>query len=172
MIFNNSRLLLLALSLILVALFAVLAFGIYSIRVKDRKTSELLNLADHNAEVGKLARSVRTIQSNAAEDIRAFDSLVLNSDKLVPLIENLEETGRVLGLSTNILSVEKTEDKESPEPDIIRIIIEAQGSWAKTIFFLRAIESLPYRTMIEGSNLSKVEIGWRSKIILSLHSFN
>jgi len=172
MILNNSKLLLMALSLILIILLTIVALGIYDIKVKNKETFKLLNEADSVAETENLAQSIRVMQASAAEDITAFDNLVLVGDKLVPLIESIEEVGRELGLDTNIVSVAKIEDKKSVEPDIIRIVMETQGSWAPTLSFLRAIESLPHRVMIDESSLSKVEIGWRMRITLSLHSFD
>ena len=172
MILNNSKLLLMALSLILIILLTIVALGIYDIKVKNKETFKLLNEADSVAETENLAQSIRVMQASAAEDITAFDNLVLVGDKLVPLIESIEEVGRELGLDTNIVSVAKIEDKKSVEPDIIRIVVETQGSWAPTLSFLRAIESLPHRVMIDESSLSKVEIGWRMRITLSLHSFD
>jgi len=172
MILNNSKLLLMALSLILIILLTIVALGIYDIKVKNKETFKLLNKADSVAETENLAQSIRVIQASAAEDIAAFDNLVLVDDKLVPLIESIEETGRELGLDTNIVSVAKIEDKKSVEPDIIRIVVETQGSWAPTLSFLRAIENLPYRVMIDESSLSKGEVDWRLRITLSLYSFD
>ena len=172
MILNNSKLLLMALSLILIILLTIVALGIYDIKVKNKETFKLLNKADSVAETENLAQSIRVMQASAAEDITAFDNLVLVGDKLVPLIESIEEVGRELGLDTNIVSVAKIEDKKSVEPDIIRIVVETQGSWAPTLSFLRAIENLPYRVMIDESSLSKGEVDWRLRITLSLYSFD
>ena len=172
MIFKDSKPLLVILSLISIVFLTVLILGVYYIRDKNEKTSELLNLVDHAAEVEILAQSIRTVQDDLAEDITAFDNLVLSSDKLVPLIEEIEKAGRTLSLETNILSVEKIEDKKSIEPDMIRIVMETQGPWALTLSFLRAIESLPHRVMIEESSLSREEVGWHSRIVLLLYSFD
>ena len=179
MTFNNSKLLLAILSLISIMLLTVLILGTYNIQLKNKAASKLLNLADEAAEAKILSQSVRMIQKNAAEDIAAFDSLTLSGDNLVPLIEDIEGAGQTLGLDTKIVSVGKIEDKKSVEPDIIRIVMETQGSWAPTLSFLRAIESLPHRVMIDESILSRDEIGpagngasWRLKIVLSLYSFD
>ncbi|MDO8569626.1 MAG: hypothetical protein Q7R89_02525 [bacterium] len=186
MIFKNSKLLLIILSFISIILLAVLIWETYNIQLKNKEASELLSLADQDAEAELLAQSIRMIQNNAATDIAAFDSLTLSDTNLVPLIESIEGAGQILGLDTNILSVEKIEDKKSVETDIVRIAIETRGSWAPTLSFLRAIESLPHRVMIDESNLSRDEIGpasprqggagdgasWRLKIVLSLYSFN
>ena len=172
MIFNNSKLSLIILALASLILLAILTLGVYDIQAKNRKASELLNLANQAAEARTLARSIRMMQDSAAEDLTTFDNLTLSDDKLVPLIEEIEWAGRALGLDTSIVSVGKIEDKKSIEPDIIRIVMETQGSWTPTFSFLRAIESLPHRVTIEESSLSKTEFGWRSKIVLSLYSFN
>lgn len=172
MTFNHSKMLLAILSLISVILLAALILGAYNIRVKNKEASELLNLADYDAEARILAQSIRMMQNRAAEDIAAFDSVILSNDKLVPLIESIEGAGRTLGLDISIVSVGKIVDKKFVEPDIIRIVMETQGPWSKTFSFLRVIESLPHRVMIEESSLSKVEVGWYSRIVLSLYSFN
>lgn len=172
MIFRNSKLPLTILSLVSASLLVVFTLGIYNIRVENKETRELLDLADHVAEVRILAQSIRMVQNDAEQDLEAFDDLVLSGDKLVSLIESIEGAGRALGLDTNILSVGKIEDKKSVEPDVVRIVMETQGPWASTLSFLRAIESLPHRVMIEESSLSKEEVGWRSRIVLSLYSFD
>lgn len=172
MTFNKSKLLLIALSLVSTVLLTVLILAIYNIRVKNQEVSVLLNQADHTAKVAILAQSIRVTQKDAAEDIESFESFVLTDDKLVPIIESIEGAGRALNLDTSILSVGKVEDNESLELQMIRIVIETQGSWTSTFSFLNVIESLPNRVMIEESNFSKEETSWRSRIILRLYSFN
>lgn len=119
-----------------------------------------------------LARSMRMIQDEAGGVLEAFNKLVLTSDKLVPLIESIEKTGRGLGLDTSILSVAKTENTGSGEPDVARIVIETQGPWAGVLSFLRTVENLPHRVMIEESSFSRAEVGWRSRIVLALYLFD
>lgn len=172
MMFKNSKPLLFILSLVSLTLLAVLVMGTYSIQLKNKEASELLNLADSDAETRILAQSILTVQSSAAEDLAAFDGFVLSDNNLVPLIESIEGVGRVLGLDTNIISVGKTEDKKSAELGMIRMVMETQGSWAQTLSFLRAIESLPNRVVIDELGFSKAEVGWRLRIVLSLYSFN
>ena len=164
--------LLIILSLVTIVLLAVLAMGVYSIRVTNKEASRLTNLADHAAETEILVQSIRAVQNDAAEDIEAFDNLVLADDKLVPLIESIEGTGRALGLETSILSVGKIEDEKSAESPLVRIVMETQGPWAETFSFIQAVESLPHRVILDESSFSKEETGWRSRIILSLYLFD
>lgn len=171
MIFKNSKLFLVLLSLVFTILLAVAIFAIYDIRAKNEETSELLDEAERIVEARSLAQSIKNIQNNVAEDILAFDKLVLTEEKLVPLIEDIEELGKELKLETSIVSVEKVEDKKAAKPDMIRIIIKAQGSWTPTLTFLKAIESLPHRVTIDETGLSKIDTNWHLRIVLLLYLF-
>ena len=182
MISNSSKLLLVViLSILLIVLSTVFIFVAYDVWSKNQKTSELLSQANHDAEVEVLVQSIRLVQNSAAEDIQAFNDMVLSSDKLVVLIENIEGAGRALNLDINISSVGNVEEKKpvaetgsknATQPHMISISIETQGSWASTLSFLRAIESLPHRVMIDGVTLSKGETRWQSRINLSLYLFD
>lgn len=172
MILRNSKLILMTLSLLLLIIIATIIFAVYDIRAKNKETSILLNEADHVSEVRNLFQSIRTAQNNAKEDLADFNNLLLSSDYLISLIEDIERAGRTLGLETSIISVGKVEAKESPQSDMINIVMETQGSWAPTLSFLRTIESLPYRVMISESGLSKVDSSWRLRVILSLYLFD
>lgn len=172
MITKNSKLFLITLSLIFLVFLAVAIFGFFDIKAKNKKISELLNEADRVSETGDLAQSIRTIQMNAEKDLVTLDKLVLTNNKLVPLIESIEEAGQELGLETKIISVGKVEDKKSLGPSTIRITLETQGPWAPTLSFLRAIENLPLRVIIDESSFSKVDVYWRLRITLALHSFD
>ncbi|MDO8728919.1 MAG: hypothetical protein Q7K26_03415 [bacterium] len=186
MIFKNSKLLLVTLSLISIIFISILVWETYNIQLKNKETSERRSLADNDAKIESLNQSIRMVQTNATEDLAVLDGLTLSSDNLTPLIENIEGAGQIFGLDSNIVSVEKIEDKKSSEPDIVRIVVETRGPWAQTLSFLHAIESLPHRVMIDESSLVTDEVGpasprqggagdgasWRLKIILSLYSFN
>lgn len=172
MILKNSKIFLVTLSLIALVFLASVIFGIYDIKTKNKETSELLNEADRTSETGDLAQSIRTIQMSAEEDLITFEKIVLTNDKLVPLIESVELAGRELGLETKVVSVGKIEDKKPEEPSMIRMVLEVVGPWAETVSFLRAIESLPHRVIIDEASLSEVDVNWRLRITLSLHSFN
>lgn len=166
---SHSKPLLVILSLISLILTVVLVLGIYNIRLKNKETSELLNLVDEAAEKEALSQSIRLMQNTLAEDIKAFNNVVLSNDKLILLIESIEKSGKVLGLDADILSVEEVKDASSIGLHTVRMVIETRGSWAPTLSFLRVIESLPHRVLIDESNILKQNNSWRSKVILSLY---
>ena len=179
MTFNNSKSFLVILSTISVILFAILIMGVYRIRVMNKESSELLELSEHSAQTRILDQSIRVAQNMSAEDLSALELLTLSEDKTVSLIENIENVGRALGLETDIASIDEIKGSSFPEPKTIRIVVETGGSWTRTVSFLHAVESLPYRVMIRESDFSKIEVGpdgattnWKSRIILELHSFD
>ncbi|MBI2674052.1 MAG: hypothetical protein HYX23_02100 [Candidatus Zambryskibacteria bacterium] len=172
MIFKNAKTWLILLSACSMILLTFLILEIYKTLRQNREATELINLADYDAKVGVLAQSIRIMQNSAKEDIALFDEITLSGDKLVSFIEKIEATGKILGLNVTIVSVEKLEDKKSAKPDTVRIIMETKGAWSPTISLLHAIESLPYRVMMDRLNLSKDETDWRLKINLSLYSFD
>ncbi|MFZ2763797.1 MAG: hypothetical protein WAX80_02045 [Minisyncoccia bacterium] len=169
---SHSKSLLVILSLMSVVLLTVLVLGVYDIKLKNKETSELLNLADNAAELEILVQSIRAIQSEAGKDLATFDSLVLSESKLVPLIESIEGVGRAVGLDVEIVSVGENEDPGASFAQIVRIVVETRGSWASSLSFLRAVESLPNRVIVDETTLSKQEDGWNSRIVLSLYSFD
>ncbi len=171
MIFKNTRLRLIVLSVIALLLLGFLGFDLYNIRAKNDTTSKLLTLADQEAEEKILVQSIRLIQNNAREDIEAFEGIVLSDDGVVRMIESVERAGQSLGLETEIISVEKTGEETLDNPQKIRLVIESNGLWAATFSYLRAIESLPHRVMIEKVDFSKGKDVWHSRIALSLYLF-
>ena len=169
---HHSKSLLIMLSLISVVLLAALTLGVYYVRAQNQETSEMLNIVDQATEVETLTQSIRMIQNSSAEDITALDGFVLSSEKLVSLIEEIEGVGRAVGVDVDILSVEKVENKKTNEQSTIRLSMETHDTWASTLAFIRAMESLPHRVMVEGSTLSREETDWRSRLVLSLYLFD
>jgi hypothetical protein len=151
-------------------LLAVFALNVRNIGVKNAETARLLSEYGEIEKTEEAANTIRSLRASASADIESLESLTLSNDRLVPLIESIEEAGRSLDLNLKITSVEKREESEG-SPQTIRIAIEAVGDWGGTFTLPHAIESLPYRVMIENATLAKGEEGWRENIILSLHSF-
>lgn len=170
---QSSKSFLVLLSLVLIFLVAALVFGLYDIKTKNKEVSRIINDVDESAKTEELVQSIKEIQTAAAEDLETFESLVFTDGDLVPFIENIEEVGEKLSLETKIVSVNEIASKKPDEPNLIRLTIETvEGSWPATLSFLRAIESLPYRVMIDESTLSKDTNGWRLRMTISVHAFN
>lgn len=159
--------------IVLLVLLAVLVFGTYDIRTKNTEISRIINEVDRAAETKRLIQSIKEIQSNVSADLETFDNTVFTSDKLVPLIESIEDAGFKLGLETKIASVSEIEDKKSAKQKFIRMVIETKnGSWNSTLSFVKAVESLPHRVMVEETNVFKELDSWRLRMTISIHVFD
>ena len=169
---RNPKLILTFLIFILAALLGTLILGIYRIKAVNQEVSESINKIDRIEKGRILTQSLRAIRTDAEDDIVMFEEFVLTEERLVSLIENLESTGRTLGLETEILSVGKVEDKKSEEDLPIRIAIETRGSWNGAFNFLRAVENLPYLVIMEEVDFSKVENIWHLKTVILLQTFD
>lgn len=170
---NSTKLSLVFASAILVVLLALLVFGVWSMRDKNRDAYELTHLVEDASAAEALLQHVRSIRNSSAEDIAILEALILRESGLVALMENIQGTGRALGLETDIVSVSETETSGESDLVQIRIAIETRGSWAGNLSFLRALESLPHRVMMEDTSIRKEdETGWVSHIVLLLYVFN
>lgn len=168
----STKFSLMLVSAILVGLLGLLAFGIWSMRDKNKSASELALLAENAASDEAVLQHVRLVENSHSDLIAAFEGIILNDGDLVPLIESIQGTGRGFGLETEILSVSETQGDGDAEPDLVRIAIESRGSWAANLSFLRAIESLPYRVMVEEAGIRKdAESVWVSDTVIFLHVF-
>ena len=169
---KESRSILSLLSAVTLVLLALLVLDFYHIRTQNKKTSDMLNLANKAREDESLAQSVRLLQNTAGEDVEALGDLGLTPRRLVETIESIENAGRSLGLDTEIISVDKIERPDPSDPQQIVIVIENIGPWAGSFAFLQAMESMPNRVVMKEASFNKEETGWRSGITLSLYSFD
>ncbi len=168
---KKTRLTIWLLSFAALALLALGLLDLRKVRVKNREASSLSALVEEKSEEEAVVQSVKSVRQRAGAEVEAFENLTLTNDTLVPTIELIEKGGRSLGLSVEIASVEKAEGTTS-EPSKVSIVIETKGSWAGTLSFLKAIESLPHRVIVDNTYFSKEGGLWRSSISVSLYSFN
>lgn len=158
-------------SIIFLILLASIVFGLYDVSMKNKEASRLLSEAKLATERGEIVQSLKILRGDIAEDINTFDSLVFTADKLVSLIETIEDTGRRFGLETDIVSVDSVEGGVS-EPDTISIVVEARGPWEEVFSFLITLESLPHYIVVREVRLSEDGGNWFLKTAFSLYAFN
>ncbi len=163
---------LITLSIVAFALLAFITFSIWKVGKENAETARLANLLEESEVRTNTLQSIQALQISLGSEIEAFEKLTLTNERLVPLIESIENVGRTLKLDLSILSVEKKEGVEGDAFPKIRITIDAQGAWNGVFSLVEAIETLPYRVMIERVTLIKKDLDWSTMIILSLHSFN
>ncbi len=168
---HGTKIRLALLSTVALAFCLLLVYVFINIRAENRETAQLSSLTAQSEQEEAATSAIRELRSSAGAEIEAFEQLTLSNERLVPLIESIENMGRALKLSLKIASVEKQDGGEGA-PQIIRMVVEAEGGWSGTFSLLRGIEALPYRVMIDSVSLSKEDGGWKETVTLSLHSFN
>lgn len=168
MMFKNSKLTLWILAFITLIMVCLFVLDIYHIRSENKETSRILLEAEKAANEESLAQSVRSFQNTASSELLELDTIAVSDKNLILALEKIESISNRLGLSSEIKAVDELEEGEPR----VRITLESTGSWSGIYSLLRAIESLPYRVMLEKSTLSDGELGWQSTITLSLYLFN
>jgi Tfp pilus assembly protein PilO len=160
--------------LVFMALFMLVLFIYGELMVKNlnKKTVALNQELKISAEDVSSFQSIKAMQAEADSNLDKLDALQLSEDEVVDLIETIEATGRSLGLivSTKAVSVEKVGEDEFPK--IVRLSIEARGSWQSTVTMLEAIESLPYLVVISEASLLKEEKSWELELNMGINIFN
>ncbi|MDB5266809.1 MAG: hypothetical protein JWN89_624 [Parcubacteria group bacterium] len=149
---RDTKTLLVSLSIIALFFVSLLGYAVYDLRGKNQETSLLVNAADASARSTDSALSLRTAKNNSEAAIAELDTSILTEGELVPLIEEIEKTGKDLGLKTSISSV--TVDKVDPtahgnDPDKVHVALEAEGPWAGSIAFIHALQNLPTKISID-----------------------
>lgn len=159
-------------SALTVVLLALSMLALFYIKSQSEAAANLSAQADAAGKEEALIQSIRLIQENNKDDLAAFQNFILTDDRLVPLIESIERSGRSLGLKVQIASVDKLPGKSAGDPQKVSLVVESDGSWQGSYAFLKALESLPNRVMIDQVNLSKDSGAWHLKASISLYSFN
>lgn len=159
--------------LFLVIIVGLIAYGDYKIKDMNKETAVLLLKVESSEEDELLAQSIRMTQNTASSSLTLLDKYMLEENEIVSLIETIESTGRSLGVSVSIESVNVDKPKANSKlPRTARLSVEAEGSWSGVAGFLEAMESLPYQVGIEDTNLVKGEPLWALKIDLATYTFN
>lgn len=172
---KNTLTILITVSITALLLALLLVYGVYDIRKKNQKTSELLQQADKIAHEDVEFQSIRSVLGGIKEDIEEFNKFTLTEPGVVPMVEKIESAGRKLGLETNTtsISVAKPDGAASSTEGVkkIKIVVETKGTESATLTFLRSLESLPYRIMIDESSIIQEEGGWRSRTSFAVYTF-
>lgn len=150
------------------------AFGyeVYLISKSEADVAEAIALVDKELGGDARIKKIEQIQSNYQEDILILDKVLINRADLVAMIEELERTGRDVGVIPSISSI--TNDSKSSTgtaPETVRVAIDTRGSWASTIIFIKLLESLPYKYNIDKMEVFFDNTEWRTSSTLKLTTY-
>lgn len=162
-----TKTILISLCLLTLVLLAVLVYGLYKIRVQSEEVVSLESQAESLGQMDNVAQSVRSIKNSSGTDLAGLDNLIVSQKKVVSFIEMIESLGGSMGLETHTLSVNTDETT-------VRIALETDGPWARSMGFIRALENLPYKITLDettmASNLESEE--WHTNITIILPFFD
>lgn len=165
---KDSKLTIIILALISLALLVLLGLDIRNIKTEGEETSRLLNSVDEVSGEEVVNRSIVSLQSELAEELDSLAEIAVADKEVVSVIERVESAGKELGLKTEIATVEKIEGESASR---IKITVESEGAWGASFALLQAIENLPYLTKVERAQMSRNESNWRTSITFSLPLF-
>ncbi len=162
-----TKTILISLFLLASVLLIVLIYGLYKIRTQSEQVVNLESRAVSLGQMDNVAQSVRFIKNSSGRDLSSLDGLIISQKKVVSFIEMIERLGGNMGLETHTLSVNTDEAT-------VRIALETDGSWARSMDFIRALENLPYKVVLdETTTASNFESeGWHTNITMILPIFD
>jgi hypothetical protein len=138
---------------LLVSLFFLWIF--YSRGQADNLKQEFLYLSSQENEIRALAREIKSLGGSVNDP----DRFLIGRDQeeiveFIEMIESLADTVEV-DLGINFVEVSEYEDESLGEDfEFLRISLRTKGSWASTFHFLGLLESLPYKLVIDRTNLN------------------
>jgi len=162
-----TKTILISLSLLSLVLLAVLIFGLYKIRLQSEESVSLEGRAASLGQMDNVAQSVRSIKNSSGVDLSKLDDLIVSQKKVVSFIEMIENLGGSMNLLTHTLSVNTDET-------MVRIALETDGSWTRSMNFIQALESLPYKVTLDETTMSynAESKEWHTNIVIILPFFD
>lgn len=168
---SRSKINLILLSFSALVLLMLGVWGVHIIRTKNENTSILLSEVNQVADNELRTKSIEQVRESASAEIALFEQSVLTDVGIASAIEKIETAGRLLNVSTDIVSVDKASTDANKNPQELDVVLESIGSWSNNFHFLRAIETLPYKTSLKNVSLTKFGSSWRLNMTVTLYSF-
>lgn len=160
--------------LVVVLLLNVAALGGYGalfaqVKAKSENTSALLNKIDAETAEANLLASTKTLVADTAALREQFRSFSVSREGVVPFIELLESTGRAVGVSVAITSVDTAALPGSTAMEVLRVQVAGKGSWSGIVRFFGLLEFLPFEVTLEQAVVSSPEgATWRLDATLTV----
>ncbi len=153
----------------IIAFGGILYYELSSIsRIRGEVTQANIAILEKTGSDSR-TKSILALQENYKDDLAVINNTVLNKTELVSVLEELEKTGRNLGLKTSISSITDEATKTaSSTAQTVRIAVSAEGVWSSNLAFIRLIENLPHKISIERVDLTKSEEIWRTNATIKV----
>ncbi len=149
-------------TLLVALILNILVWGIYGfvffkIRSQNEHVSGLLGEANNDIRKDETLRTIKNSLSENKDFISHLDSYFVAKDGIVNFIEMLEDKGRESGVLLSIGSVSVEQDPKVKEDikEILRLKVDASGSWKDVTYFLSVLENLPYVTEVNNVSFTR-----------------
>ncbi|OGF51524.1 hypothetical protein A2739_02855 [Candidatus Giovannonibacteria bacterium RIFCSPHIGHO2_01_FULL_43_100] len=171
MIIKNSKLLLPASIVFLIALVLCLIF-LYKImeRFSGESSETRGQIAIFNSQIKDLRVFENYIADTENEKL-LLEKAFINRDELVMFIEDLERVGRDVGVDVRVESANLAASPKDIGPSLH---LEARGNFSSVFKYSMLLENLPYEIAFEKIDIDKtgdVDAPWRGDYIIKLLSY-
>jgi len=132
-------------------------FVFLKIRSQNEYVSNLLNESNNDLKKDETLRAIKTTLTENKQFISHIDSYFVAKDGVVDFIEILESYALKSGVALTIgaVSVEQDPKVKVDFKEVLRLKVDASGSWENITRFLSVIENMPYVTDINMVSLSR-----------------
>jgi len=144
-------------TLILAVVSFLAAFGGYAFLMTRINTSiDSIAAAKINIDsIGKregLAKAARIFLADTEDDRQALAQFVLDDQRIIEIIETIENTARREKVDASISSVTIQEEKTWNSHELARIAINGEGKYPSLAAFASALETLPFAARLESAS--------------------
>lgn len=136
------------------------SYGILFLVVKNKTEHavSVLNDADRDIKKDEFLRNAKFIMLENQEEIEAINRYFVPRNGVPILLEHIERLGREsnVDLVISFVSVEQETRNKDDFKELLKIRLEAVGSWNNTVRFFSILENLPFRTSFESVIFSRI----------------
>lgn len=148
--------LLYTLIILCVLVWSAAGFFSYQVFSQTNDTGALIDGAKKDLKRDADLRATKNSLSANEDKIMELDSFFVASDKAVDFIETIEAIGRQTGVTLTIGSVSTEANLRNPNDfkEIIKMRLQAGGSWQGVYHFLTVLENLPYGLSVDTASIT------------------
>jgi len=152
--------------LILGVFLTIAALAIYyvtfsSIKSKNENISAILNDLALETKKETLLKSIKSVAIDSAPARKKMESYFIGQDEIVKFLDFLGSLGKMSGaeLEINNLGLEERAPTPAEAYQLLKLNIEAKGSFRSVYHFLTLLESVPFQINFAGVEMRTADTG-------------
>jgi Tfp pilus assembly protein PilO len=145
-------------------------YGLSSIRDMRVKLSATLLDLQKEEDKARMILDVKNQLKRLEGERTKLGQYFFKEEEIVRLLEQLEDLARHADVEMTVASA-SIADRDQKK--VFQIGIKIDGSWQHTVYFIKLLESLPFRLQLTHMSLSNMESGeqWAGNLSVDLLSF-